>query len=375
MKTQLVALALLALAGCATPPPAVVELVAPPPAPAIEKTVEHEPPPATEPKEIRIVAVGDIMLGGSAAPELELRGYDYPFVATRRFFEGAHVVFGNLEGPLTGGGAAVHNKQYLFRSPPQKVAPALARAGFNMLSLANNHILDYGLDGLRDTLAALDRAGIRYAGAGMDLSAARRPAVLEVAGGVRVAMLAYSLTFPEEFWAGANRPGTAFGHEAHVRADVTAARAQADIVLVSFHWGREGTTALRDYQPLLGRAAIEAGAQAVLGHHPHVLQAVERYRDGVILYSLGNYVFGSYSEIAARSAIAELTFRDGRFAALRLIPINVKNAEVVFQPRPLADREADEVIAHLQRLSAELGTVLAARDGAAVLEVSPLAQQ
>lgn len=315
--------------------------------------------------ELRVAAVGDIMLGGTAAPELALYGYDYPFAHVKELLGQASVVFGNLEGPLTDGGRPFEGKQYVFRSPPDRVAPALARAGIGLVSLANNHVMDYGLDGLRDTLGALDAAGIRYAGAGENLAAARRPAFVE-AGGVRLALLAYSLTFPEEFWAADARPGTAFGHEHEVRADIAAARRHADVVLVSFHWGREGTTELRDYQRTLGHAAIDAGAAVVFGHHPHVLQAVEHYRDGVILYSLGNFVFGSYSPNATRSAIAIVTLRQGRVHALALHPINVKNAEVVFQPRPLSGADADVVVQSLQQLSAPLGTFLENRGGAAV---------
>jgi len=314
-----------------------------------------------------IVAVGDIMLGGTAAPELERYGYDYPFVHVRRYLARADLAFGNLEGPLTERGTPFA-KEYVFRSPPQQVAPALARAGFDVLALANNHSMDYGVEGLRDTVAALERAGIAYAGAGESLAAARRPALLEVAG-ARVALLAYSLTFPEEFWAGPARPGSAFGHERHVRADVATARTRADVVLVSFHWGREGTTELRDYQRQLGRAAIEAGAAAVFGHHPHVLQGVERYRDGLIFYSLGNFVFGSYSRTATRSAIAELRVRDGRVRQARLYPISVDNVALVFQPRPLTGAEADAVVQELQRLSWELGTPVYNRDGVALLEL------
>jgi poly-gamma-glutamate capsule biosynthesis protein CapA/YwtB (metallophosphatase superfamily) len=316
--------------------------------------------------ELRIAAVGDIMLGGTAAPEMRKYGYDYPFEQTRDILKQAQIVFGNLEGPLTDGGAAGTVKQYVFRSPPDKVAPALARAGFNVVSLANNHTLDYGPEGLEDTRAALDKAGIRHAGAGRNAAEARQP-VYMMADGVTVAVLAYSLTFPEEFWAGPDKPGTAFGHERHVRADVATARATADIVVVSFHWGQEGKTELRDYQTQLAHAAIDAGASAVLGHHPHVLQGVERYKHGVILYSLGNFAFGSFSNTATRSAIALLTFRDRQWRELKMIPLNVKNAEVVFQPRPLVGRDATGVVEHLQQLSQSLGTTLENRDGVAVL--------
>ena len=326
-------------------------------------------PAGNKPSEFSIAAVGDIMLGGTATPELERFGYDYPFEHVRETLTKADIAFGNLEGPLTDGGQAATNKQFVFRSPPDKVAPALARAGIKVVALANNHSMDYGYDGLVDTVRALDQAGIRHVGAGQSERAARRPVVMDVRG-TRVAFLAYSLTFPPEFWATAKTPGTPFGHEDHVRADVAAARKQADVVIVSFHWGREGTTELRDYQVLLGRAAIDSGASAVLGHHPHILQAVERYRDGVILYSLGNFVFGSYSEHATRSAIAVLNFRDRRLTRVEFVPLNVKNVDVVFQPRVLAGAEADEVVRTLQDLSSVQGTHLVSREGIAVLDLA-----
>jgi poly-gamma-glutamate capsule biosynthesis protein CapA/YwtB (metallophosphatase superfamily) len=319
--------------------------------------------------ELRVAAVGDIMLGGTAAPELQKYGYDYPFEQVKTLLQQAQIVFGNLEGPLTDDGTADQNKKYVFRSPPQKVAPALAHAGFNIVSLANNHSLDYGPQGLEDTRVALEKAGIQPVGAGRNEAEARTPVYVK-AGGVTVAFLAYSLVFPEEFWAGPDKPGTAFGHEENVRADVAAARHKADIVVVSYHWGQEGKTDLRDYQTLLAHAAIDAGATVVLGHHPHILQGVERYRNGVIVYSLGNFAFGSYSNTATRSVIALLTFRDKQLRELRLVPINVNNVEVVFQPKPLVGRDAADVVAQIQLLSQAHGTVLENRDGAAVLGIN-----
>lgn len=317
---------------------------------------------------LRVSAVGDIMLGGTAGPELRVLGYDYPFVHVREFFKDSHIVFGNLEGPLTTGGQAERDKQFVFRSPPAKVVPALKAAGFNLFSLANNHTLDYGHEGLRHTIAALDEAGIAYAGAGENLAQARRPAII-TAEGRKVAVLAYSMTLPENFFAGPANPGTAFGHENHVRADVARARKEADIVLVSFHWGQEGKTELREYQTRLGRAAIDAGAAAVLGHHPHILQGIERYKDGVILYSLGNFVFGSYSKTAKTSVIAQLSFEGKRLTSLQLIPVNVYNPEVNFQPLPLHGVEADAVVEHLRQLSLPFGTAIENRAGVGVLRL------
>ncbi|HEU0189294.1 MAG TPA: CapA family protein [Gallionella sp.] len=310
---------------------------------------------AAESTDLVVCAVGDIMLDGTARPVMAEQGYDYPFVKMLPYFNGAQIIFGNVEGPLTDRGTPEDGKTFVFRSPPDKVGAALRAAGFNVVSLANNHTLDYGADGLIQTIETLDAAGILHAGAGADLMAARQPALIQV-NGLKVAILAYSMTLPESFFAGPNKAGTAFGHESQVSADVMAARKQADIVLVSFHWGQEGKTALRDYQTHIGHSAIDAGAHVVIGHHPHILQGIEQYKDGVILYSLGNFTFGSYSMNSARSAVAQLRFHNARLQSVRLFPINVNNFEIHFQPQPLTGAAADAVIDELSMLSASLNT-------------------
>lgn len=320
------------------------------------KTVE--PSTATAPTaatELVISAVGDIMLDASARSMLTEQGYDYPFVQMRQYFSGAQIIFGNVEGPLTDRGTPEQDKKFVFRSPPAEVSTALKNAGFNMVSLANNHTLDYGADGLAQTIEALDAVGIQHVGAGSNLMTARQPAIMQI-NNQRIAFLAYSVTLPENFYAGKNNAGTAFAHEEHVRDDVIAARKQADIVLVSFHWGQEGKTTLRDYQTHLGHLAIDSGASVIIGHHPHILQGIEHYKGGVILYSLGNFTFGSYSMGAARSVVAQLHFLNNRLHKLLLFPINVNNFEVQFQPQPLHGEAADAMLKNLHTLSAALNT-------------------
>lgn len=318
--------------------------------------------PATA-REIVINAVGDIMLAGSATPTLKRLGYDYPFAATTAELKNGDIAVGNLEAPIARRGIEFKDKRFRFKSAPQSAA-ALKRAGFSVVSLANNHMMDFGGPALLETLLNLDKYGILYSGAGPSLATARQQAVIRVKGAT-VAFLSYSLTLPEEFYAGADRPGTAPGYPGYFRADIGRAKATADYVVVSFHWGSEGAASPRPYQVTSARAAVDAGADVVLGHHPHVLQGIERYKKGIILYSLGNFAFGSLSQSAARSVIARITLDDG-VKGVELVPLNVRNCEVRFQPRPLSGKEGEAVIDHLNRISREMGTVIAG-DGARFL--------
>jgi poly-gamma-glutamate synthesis protein (capsule biosynthesis protein) len=134
-----------------------------------------------------------------------------------------------------------------------------------------------------------------------------------------------------------------------VKADIAAARKQASIVIVTVHWGEEGTTRLREYQPRLGRMMIDGGADAVIGHHPHILQGVEVYRRGIIFYSLGNFAFAHKSKIADRTLLVRLRF-DGDRRTAELVPVNILHKEVGFQPTLLSGKKSDELMARLQKL-------------------------
>ncbi len=305
-------------------------------------------PEITRSETITIAAAGDVMLGGTATPFLEKQGYDFPFDSTRSILTSADIAIVNLETPLTHTDELLVKKKYRFRNPPEKVIPALQNAGIDIVSLANNHTLDYGYAGLRDTEEALLNGNIAYHGAGQTIADARKAVVLERKG-QKIGFLAYSNTFPKEFWAGKNRPGTAFGHERHVRADVKALVDQGvEIIVVSFHWGQEGSTTLRPYQPMLAKAAIDSGADMVIGHHPHVLQEIEEYNGGVILYSLGNYIFGSFSNRVNESAVINVSFKGGEYESLEVTPILVNNFKVHFNPKILSGAAAQKAFNDLK---------------------------
>ncbi len=316
---------------------------------------------------IVVNAVGDIMLAGKWSGSLASLGYDYPFAATATALKDGDITVGNLEAPLAQGGMEFKNKRFRFKTDP-RAAAALKRAGFSILTLANNHMMDFGSDGLLETIYNLDRQGILHSGAGETLAAARRE-VLASCNGSKIAFLAYSLTYPAEFYAGGKHAGTAPGFPPYIREDIARARAAADYVVVSFHWGAENAATPKSYQVSVAHRAVDAGADLVLGHHPHVLQGIERYKGSVIFYSLGNYAFGSLSG-TDRSVIARVTLDKG-VKEVELIPINILNSEVRFQPRPLAGKRGQDVINRLNRLSKEMGTVIVEEHGRFLVDLTP----
>ncbi|HBA73706.1 MAG: capsular biosynthesis protein [Geobacteraceae bacterium GWC2_55_20] len=299
-------------------------------------------------EEIIINAVGDIMLAGKWAKTLKSRGYEHPFAEIRSELARGDINLANLESPVATGGSEFSNKQFRFRAEPA-VAKAVRAAGFNLVTLANNHSMDFGGDALAETLQHLDSAGIAWVGAGMNLDEARKMALYTIKG-KKIAFLGYSLTQPLEFFAGKTRPGTTPGYEKLVTADVASARRQADYVIVSFHWGREASGTVQTYQRNAAHNAIDAGADAVIGHHPHVLQGIERYKNGIIFYSLGNFAFASKGKTADVSALIRLRL-DGRQRMAEILPLDVLHRRVGFQPRLLSGNRAEEVIEKLRVLS------------------------
>ncbi len=279
------------------PPPALATIVATPstsagrsPTPAsaaADTSVPATPPRLSRPGNLTVNAVGDLMLARDITDLMAARGPVYPFEMVRPLLADADLVIANLEGTFTERGIA-SSKQYTFRTPP-RLARGLADGGIGLVALANNHTMDFGRDGLADTLAALDAAGVRHAGAGLDEDAARQPIFIDV-NGLRVAFLSYDAVLETTFAHGAS-PGVAYAELDSLRRDVAAARARADVVIVAMHAGTEYTDAPTQEQRAIAHAAIDAGALLVLGSHPHVLQGFERYKGGLIAYSLGNFVF------------------------------------------------------------------------------------
>ncbi len=205
----------------------------------------------------------------------------------------ADIFMVNQEFPFTNRGTAAEDKQFTFRIPPEKVS-MFTEMGIDIVTMANNHILDFGSEGITDSLAALDGAGITHVGVGEDLEQAKKPVILEVKG-KKIGFLGLSRVYMAASWAaGAGHPGVFSTYDPTLPLqEIRALRSQCDYLVVYVHWGIERNTEPEDYQRNMGRQYIDAGADLVVGSHPHVLQEIEYYNGKPIAYSLGNFVFGS----------------------------------------------------------------------------------
>jgi poly-gamma-glutamate capsule biosynthesis protein CapA/YwtB (metallophosphatase superfamily) len=314
----------------------------------------EERPPApkdTVQSVISIAAVGDVMLEAGALPLIRKNGIDYPFIATRSILEAADIAVANLEAPFARSGKPFQ-KQFTFRVPPE-FCMGLKNAGFDVLTLANNHILDYGPKALFSTLDLLDSLGFVRCGAGRNLDEAQKEGVI-VRPGWKIAFLAYSMTYPEEFWATSVNCGTAFPRKAEMQKRIAEVKGLSDLVVVSFHWGKERADFPEPYERDFARLAVDSGADLVIGHHPHVLQGFELYRGRPIAYSLGNFAFGSYTETCREGAILKAFFSRNGFIRAEIVPVSVYNSEVQFQPKVLAGERKDKVLAFIGRVSKRL---------------------
>ncbi|MET3951662.1 CapA family protein [Arthrobacter sp. UYEF36] len=301
--------------------------------------------------------LGDVMLGRLVNERLRRVGAEYPWGDTDSVLRQADLTIANLECVLAAGGEPEAGKVFHFRSDPKNVA-SLRSAGIGMVSLANNHVLDYGAGAFREMLPALDSAGILHAGAGLDRDSARRPAVRRVSG-TAVGLIAFTDNQPD--WEADGGAGVFYvpvvdsdPRVADLLALVRRTKARVGLLIVSAHWGPNwGTGALSEHGEL-ARALIEAGADVVFGHSPHIFRGVELFRNRPIIYSAGDFV-DDYAvdplERNDQSFIFQLATDGGTPLTLRLYPTLITD----FQAR-LAGRSSRQIAERMQRLSRHLGT-------------------
>ena len=297
-----------------------------------ERIVEFVRP--VPPPRARVVFVGDIMLSRTVAKKMRERGADFPFASTTHLIQEADIAFGNLETTITDG-EPVEAFEMRFRADAH-AGRSLKEAGFEILSLANNHTFDFGEKGLSDTQSALDDAGILHVGAGRDDVEAGQPMFIQ-ANGIQFAFLAYTDGHFSGREAGSGRPGAAFMRPERMKAAVAGASTFADVVIVSMHSGDEYELEPNETQKAFARAAIDAGADMVVGHHPHVVQSAEIYQGRPIYYSLGNFVFDQMWSEETRSGLAlEVIFGKDGILQTTYHPIII---EEYARPRPAEEKK------------------------------------
>jgi poly-gamma-glutamate synthesis protein (capsule biosynthesis protein) len=292
-----------------------------------------KPPPS-----ISVVAAGDILLARAMGEQMASTGdYSLAFSGIATELKSASIAFGNLEGPFCE--KPPYTKEgMLFRVRPRGL-DSLQLAGLDVVSVANNHFGDGGNACMEFSLSQLREAKIAPVGAGLSFEEAHAGAVL-FRDGVRFAFLGYSYAPRNDAPGGIN---TVSGRNpVQVRVDVAAARARADVVIVSIHDGAEYSRNVARETQQFARAAIDAGATAVFGHHPHVPQRVESYGNGWIFYSLGNFVFWQKEPAATRTALlARLTFSGAKLEKVEALPVVIESPGI---PRLAGEKESAPIL-------------------------------
>lgn len=260
--------------------------------------------------EVKLIFVGDLMFdrGVLGSVNKNFNGDFNQLFESASFLKEADLTFGNLEGPASDVGRNV-GSIYSFRMKPESLVAAQV-AGFDVLSVANNHAGDWTIDAFSDTIHRLGQLNILSPGGGSTYNQARTVQIREVKG-LTVGFLGFTDVGPNWLAAGVASPGILLATDPNYAEIIATAAREVDILVVSIHFGEEYQVKSNDRQKYLSRLAIDSGAKIVVGHHPHVIQETETYKDGVIAYSLGNFIFDqSFSKETMEGGVLEIIIQD-----------------------------------------------------------------
>ena len=283
--------------------------------------------------EINLFFVGDIMLGRGVEYMINKQGkgdFKFSFLKIASELQKSDILFANLEGPISDRGVRV-GSIYSFRFKPEAI-DGLVYGGFDILSLANNHMLDYQRIALEDTMNILKENNIDYVGAGFNKEEAFSLKIKEIKN-TRIGFLAYTNLGPENWQAGEKNSGMAWISEndiGEIAEDIKKSKKEVDVLIISLHAGEEYEENPTSFQTSFAMNCIENGADLVVGHHSHVVQKIERYNDGWIAYSLGNFIFDQgFSEETMKSIILKVAIKDKKIKEISSEDIKINK---YFQP-------------------------------------------
>lgn len=270
---------------------------------------------------VSIIFVGDVNFTGRIGEQMALSGTTWPFAGVKDVLKAADYRVCNLENPAGVGGAKYCDKRIYFKANP-KYLDALNDAGFNLVTLANNHALDYGPDVIKQTMTELDRRGIKHMGILEDNTKKNEPVIVNIKG-LKIAFLAYCNACPQEFGPQKNSPGVSVGLGDWIRRQVADVKKQGvDYIIAMPHWGSE-YYAVDKNQEYTGRVMREAGVDVVVGAHPHVLQKMEKIDSDLMLWSLGNFLFPMRWQISMDSVIVKVNLEKGKKITYDILPISL----------------------------------------------------
>ena len=336
--------------------------VAASPVASTSATTEPSPSPSETPTvspSFSMTAGGDVIGGFGVSGVVAGMGSDL-FEDIAPTFEKSDFGFVNLESPLTTGGDPQGWKDVVIKGNPD-LAPAMAKSGINVVTMANNHAGDMGDSGLLDSIKYCEQNDIAVVGAGKDLKEAMAGKVLETGDGVKVAFLGFTDVLPVGYPATSSSPGVAPGRAdiGAVKNAIKAAKKKADFVIVGWHWNFEYKRAPTYLETSQGKAAIDAGADIVIAHHPHLLDGMEEYHGGLIVYSLGNLVFSGFSGETAETILVRAKVSEDSIDA-QLIPVVGGGSGV---PSLAGGSQGDSILQRVQSFSAALDTNVKIADG------------
>lgn len=296
---------------------------------AVQQIATSVPTPSADTRPVTLLFVGDIMLSRSVGDSMNAKhDWLWPFSRIASVTASADLAFANLETTISTRGTK-NGCTYCFRADPKTVA-GLVSAGFDVLSVANNHIWDFGPQAFADTLGYLAVNDISAVGGGRNATEARAP-IMRAVRGIRIAYFAYTDLLPVSAGALASRAGANLWDEERMKQDVAKARMVADVVVVSFHTGTEYETLHSAAQERIYHSIIDAGADLVVGTHPHVVQDMERYKGKWIAYSLGNFIFDqNFSDETRKGLMLSVTVTGGRITDVSQIPVEISKQYQVF---------------------------------------------
>lgn len=310
---------------------------------------------------LKITAVGDLMLGrgvGGRLKEQHAGNYPFAFEKVDGLLKWGDIIFANLENPISNRGRPTKGKLINLRTSVEAFE-AVKYGGFNLLSLANNHMMDYGEDAFLDTLEILDKNNIAHSGAGKDINEARKPAVV-VKNKIKTALLSYTDMWnvcygpgSRVFSADEKHPGVAPRLQEMILEDLKKVRGNADLVIISLHWGIEDSFNLMPEQIQFAHTLIDNGADIILGHHPHQFQGMEIYRGKPIIYSMGNFIFDQNDPENQESFLLHLVYRRKELDSLEAIPIKIVDKT---QVAPQTGKDAGKILEREKGLCEKLGT-------------------